>query len=126
MGGKQRPLVFHCGPLHFEAIMLQFFNFYFLLSFRNYTKLKPTTPHSDAPRMAQGCSGVCKGLWCWGPSWVGELDPGGLGLSGPQNGRRLHCRPLLLSVLEPQGPGHQPPGHGCICLWSLLRGMQKL
>ena len=62
MGGKQRPLVFHCGPLHFEAIMLQFFNFYFLLSFRNWTKLKPTTPHSDAPRMAQGCSGVCKGL----------------------------------------------------------------
>ena len=61
-----------------------------------------------------------------GPSWVGELDPGGLGLSGPQGGRRLHCRPLLPSVLKPQRPGHQPPGHGCICLRSLLRQMQEL
>lgn len=35
MGGEQRPLVFHCRPLHFEAIMLKFFHFYFFLSFRN-------------------------------------------------------------------------------------------
>ena len=68
MGGEQRPLVSRGRPSHFDAITLTILNIFIFSQLLELDQGKAPMPHSDAPRMAQGCSGVCKGLRCWGPS----------------------------------------------------------